>query len=366
MLHRCRRRPALAGFLLAWSLLAVAAPGLAATVRCVGGSAQLAAALAEANAADADLQFLIKLRTGVYVGAAPSGFHLAPQRAGQVLRLSGGYSDAACQNKTYGPSRTTLKGGSWPALEFDLGNGGLSGGQLHVQDLDLSNPDFGGAAGGACLSGTVYAGNAAVVERVATRDCRAPWGVDASIWLSNHGNLVLRNVEARSGTAASNGGIGVGTAGSGVSRLAQISVTATQSSSGNALFSGLRLSNEGDAVTHLSNSVIWGNDPDASTADLRVHGDGITLTRVHYGTMLGTPAANLVPGSGDPGFVAANDPHPRPDSILVDSGAADPEGGSGPFDLYGHLRVQGVAVDVGAHERLVPDPIFWNGFDFTD
>lgn len=364
--HRFRRRPAFAGLLLAWSLLATAVPALAATVRCVGDSDQLAAALAQANAADADTQFLIKLRTGLYLGAESSGFRVAPQRAGQTLRLAGGYSDAACQNRTYGPARTILQGADGPALEFTVGSNGLTGGQLYVLDLDLTHPDFGGAAGGACLRGNLHAGNVAVVERVATRDCRALWGTDASIWISNRGNLTLRNVQARSGTAGSNGGIGITTSGSGLSRLAQISVTATQSSNANAFVSGIRLSNEDDAVATLSNSVFWGNDPDAGTVDLLLYGPRITLTRVHYGALLGTPAANLAPGTGDPGFVAANDPHLRADSILIDSGAADIEGGSGPFDLDGNLRAQGVAVDVGAHERPVPDAIFRNGFDFTD
>ncbi|WP_300619191.1 hypothetical protein [Dokdonella sp.] len=364
--HLCRCRPAYAGLVLSCTAFTFATPGMAATARCVADSAQLAAALVDANAANADPQFLIKLRTGTF-SATPSGFRVAPQRGGQILRLSGGYSDAGCQNKTYGPARTTLVGATnRHALEFTLGIGDLAGGQLHLQDVDLTNSDFGGASGGACLSGTVYPGNTAVVERVATRDCRAPWGTDASIWLANHGILTLRNVQARSGTANYNGGIGVITSGSGLSRLAQVSVTTTQSSAGNAVFSGLRLSNDGNAVAHLSNSVIWGNDSDPGTADLAVHGPGITLTRVHYGTLLGTPAANLAPGTGDPGFVAANDPHLRADSILVDSGATDPVGGSGPLDLDGNLRTQGVALDVGAHERPVPDAIFWNGFDFTD
>lgn len=363
---RFRCRPAFAAPALVCAALALSEPAVAATVRCVGDADQLTAALAQANAVDADTQFLIKLRTGIYVGSEQLSFHIAPKRAGQTLRLSGGYSDTACQGKTYGPARTILQGGNTPALEFTVGSNGLTGGQLYVQDLDLTHPDFDGASGGACLRGNLHAGNAAVVERVAARHCRAPWGTDASIWISNRGNLTLRNVQAHSGTAGSNGGIGVTTSGSGRSRLAQISVTATQSSNGDALASGLRLSNEDAAVADLSNSVIWGNDPDAGTADLRLFGPRITLTRVHYGTLLGSPAANLAPGSGDPGFVAANDPHLRADSVLVDSGVADPEGGSGPFDFDGNLRVQGVAVDVGAHERPIPDAIFWNGFDFVD
>jgi len=72
------------------------------------------------------------------------------------------------------------------------------------------------------------------------------------------------------------------------------------------------------------------------------------------------PAGDIMTGTGDPGFVAIGDPHLRSDSILIDSGVANPEGGSGSYDADGAVRVQGPAVDVGAFES---DVVFEDGFE---
>jgi hypothetical protein len=342
-------------------------PVRALTIRCVGNAGELRTALGEANAADADSPFLIQLRTGTYVndGGAGASFEVLPHRAGQIVELSGGWEGAngSCQSRSYGPLRTVLKGtANRPALYFLLSSAGLQAGQLHLHDVDVTNPVFSEENNGACLRGVVQAGNAALIERVTARQCNAPYGAHASMKISNSGELTVRDVSVHSGTAKNNGGIGILTSEGGISRLAQISVTATQSSEDGFLGSGIALLNFGNAITHLSNSVTWGNDPD--TDDLWLNGDGIVLTRVHYGRLSGTPAGNLVPGSGDPGFTAAGDARLRPDSALIDSGVSDPEGGSGLFDVDGNSRVRGAAVDVGAHEAAPPpDPIFHDGFD---
>lgn len=74
------------------------------------------------------------------------------------------------------------------------------------------------------------------------------------------------------------------------------------------------------------------------------------------------PAENIAPGSGDPGFVAAGDARLRADSLLVDTGAVDPAGGSGDFDVDGRARSNGLQVDVGAYESP-DDVIFRTNFD---
>ncbi len=58
--------------------------------------------------------------------------------------------------------------------------------------------------------------------------------------------------------------------------------------------------------------------------------------------------------------MAPGDPHLRYDSLLRDSGVADPEGGSGSYDADGAGRVLGAGVDVGAFES---DALFRDGFD---
>ena len=72
-------------------------------------------------------------------------------------------------------------------------------------------------------------------------------------------------------------------------------------------------------------------------------------------------ASKRGPGTGDPGFVAPGEGGLRPDSILVDSGVAAPEGGTGIRDVDGRFRVLGAAVDVGAIEY--DDVLFRDGFD---
>jgi hypothetical protein len=356
-----------------FALLAFAAPVHAVTTLCVGTAQELAAALGQVNAlGGADSQYVIKLRPGNYVNNLPSSGHaflIAPNRSGQTVTLSGGWSEN-CQVAHYGSPRTTLIGTiERRALEFRLDNGNHTGNRLRLRDVDLRNLafDLPGENVAACLAGAIGPGNEATIERLAMRLCYATQGETASMLIYNRGGLVLRNVAVNGGAARSNGGIGVLTFEHGVSRLSQISVTNTRSLDPDAgLGSGIALLNADNALTHLSNSVAWGNDPDPDTADLFLHGPGITLTRVHHGklkTMAGAPAANLSPSVGDPGFVAVDDAHLRANSILIDSGVFSPPGGAGTYDLEGNPRKRGAAIDVGAYETPASDAIFIDGFD---
>lgn len=360
-----------AGFLLA--LLAFAAPVRAVTTLCVGTAQELAAALGQVNAlAGADSQYVIKLRPGSYINELPSSGHaflIAPNRSGQTVTLSGGWSEN-CQVRRYNGPRTTLLGtASRRALEFNLDDGVHTGNRLILHDLDLRNllfdPPRDNVA--ACLAGAVGPGNEATIERLAMGLCHTMQGQMASVLIYNRGKLVFGNVLVNGGGALENGGIGVMTVDQGASYLSQLTVTRTKSLGPDSGFgSGIVLLNADSAVTHLSNSVVWGNDPDPNAADLYLHGPGITLTRVHHGklkAMAGAPAANLSPSVGDPGFVSAGDAHLRPDSILIDSGVYSPPGGAGTYDLEGNPRKRGAAIDVGVYETSVSDTIFVDGLD---
>ncbi|WP_300619188.1 hypothetical protein [Dokdonella sp.] len=360
-----------AGFLLA--LLAFAAPVRAVTSVCVATSQELAAALGHVNALNgADSEYMIRLRPGTYVNDLPSAghaFHVAPNRSNQTVILSGSWSEN-CQVRHYDGPRTTLLGtASRRALEFHLDDGVHTGNRLILQDLDLRNLLFNPPQDNvaACLAGAVGPGNEATIERLAMSLCYTMQGQMASVLIYNSGKLVFRNVLVDGGGALENGGIGVMTVDQGVSYLSQLTVTHTKSLGPDSGFgSGIALLNAGSAVTHLTNSVVWGNDPDPDTADLYLHGPGITLTRVHHGklkTLGGAPAANVSPSVGDPGFVSAGDAHLRSDSILIDSGVYSPPGGAGSYDLEGKPRKRGVTTDVGAYEAPVPDGLFEDGFD---
>lgn len=349
------------------ALLQVAGPGHALTIRCVGDSQQLANAIAEANTS-VDSIFSIRLREGVYTNSHALSYDIVPRGSKRLIELSGGWSGAnlSCQSKRFDPALTTLVGtANRVALGFSLHSLlGQNDNLVYLIDLSFTNPGFTQEANGACLRGSIESGHAASLDRIHAHDCFAPFGSHASVNLSNRGSLTARNIYVRDGAALNNGGLRVDAYAGAIAHLAQITVTGTQSSGDGWLGSGITLITFGNGLIHLSNSVTWGNDADADTQDLWINGAGVVLTRVHYGSIEGSPAVNIAPGTGDPGFVSVDDARLRSHSPLIDSGTDSPQGGAGTFDADGRARVQGAAIDVGAFESA-PTPvdlIFRDGF----
>ncbi|WP_257389094.1 hypothetical protein [Tahibacter caeni] len=325
-----------------------------------------------------DTLVLIRLREGTYDAFAASvPFAYAAQTPNQVLDISGGWSGdgAACTTQRPRPALTQLVGiASSPTLTLGAAS---NGGQVYVHDLAISNPNHTATdtVGGACLFVAVDAGSEARLERLQVHDCVARNTSFASGFFNNRGGtLIVRDVAVANGLGRRNGGIGVTTSLGGTSSLAQISVARAMAFDGNPNDNAGILLNTSDAASRiaLSNSVSWGNSGYLNNAGASVDVSDVAvssfygtvdLTRVHRGSLRGTADSDNAPGSGDPGFVAAGDPRPRADSILVDSGIANPAGGSGVFDADGATRVQGVGVDVGAFEYVPSDTIFRNGFD---
>jgi len=340
-------------------LLLPALPGHA-LVTCIGTAQQLSEALTSASTST-DTSILIKLRTGNYAAAAGGNFQTTMILSNQNIEISGGWSGSGngCQTKSNDAADTIITGFSGaPALFVGMASG-VSGSRLHVHDLTLSNTAYSGASA-ACLSASVSANSEALFERLQMVQCLAPNGTNSAGTLRNMGGvLTMRDVYVRASVARSNGGLSVSTSDGGASRLSHLSITNTASALSQSLISGLYIENLTSSTTYLSNSVIWGNDPDAGTADVFASGNDINLTRVHYGKLSGVTASNIAPGTGDPGFVAYNNPRPRADSILVDSGVDSPPGGYGSFDAAGGARVIGAAVDIGAFES---DQLFTDGF----
>ncbi|WP_386066166.1 hypothetical protein ACFJIW_16670 [Tahibacter sp. UC22_41] len=371
-------RRALSAFRLLFTLglLALALPSHAITSYCVSTAQQLSQALNAAQSSS-DTLVLIRLREGTYDAFASSmPFSYTSQTTNQILDISGGWSGDGvdCSIQRPNPASTQLVGiASSPTLAL---NAASNGGQIYLHDLAISNPNHTSTAtGGACLFVKVETGSEARLERVKVHDCVSRNAGFASGFFDNRGGtLTVRDASFTHGLGLRNGGIVVTTSLGGVSNLAQISVTHAQAFNGTASDNAGILLNTPDAPSRisLSNSVSWGNSGYLNNAGDTVYVSDVAvssfygtvdLTRVHRGSLRGTPDSDVVPGTGDPGFIADGDPRLRADSILIDSGIANPPGGSGVFDVVGATRVQGVAVDVGAFEGSPADTIFRNGFN---
>jgi hypothetical protein len=107
---------------------------------------------------------------------------------------------------------------------------------------------------------------------------------------------------------------------------------------------GLRVS-ASDSKVLLANTILFGNAPDLTA----------------FGPVL--RVANLV--GVDPLFVdaAVGDYRLQVRSPAVDAGAGPPRVELGPSDVDGAARVQGFAVDVGAHELPPGCRVLWTGVD---
>jgi len=338
--------------------------GNAATI-CVGNATQLHDALASIQAST-DPFVIIKLRSGDYADANGSGhFAFTQARSSQLVDISGGWSGAngSCQDKSFDPAATTVTGASdFPALRFDTGFAGTSGNNVYVHDLTLRGPNYTAGTMAACVYGAATANNEVMFERVHLRECSAIH-VPSSLLENNGGTLTVSNTLVRDSQGATVGGLMVASYDGGVSRITQVTVTNSVSVQSIVPASALYVQNYGGAHAYVTNTVAWGNDPDAAVPDIRVLGTGVYFTRVHYGKLVGAPDFNNTPGTGDPRFASDNDAHLSIDSILIDSGVTNPAGGIGTFDADGKARVRGAGVDVGAFEYLPPDSIFKNGFE---
>lgn len=351
----------------------ISAPAQALTIRCVGNVTQLSAALTEANAST-DTNFIIRVRTGTYdASQAVTKFEFGASEPDQVIELSGGWSGSGntCQSRSLDPSLTVLLGTpSRSALTFGTTTTTNQGSVAYVNGFTLRNPLF-SESGVACLDGFARGAGEMRAERLHLRQCVAllnQLGSYGAARFDNNGaRLTVRDVTVHDNSGHTIGGIFAITTQGGVTALSQISITHSLATSDQAAGSGLFLQNYSGGTSHLSNSVVWGNDAaPATVSDIAISGNGIfRFTRVHYGSLSGTPTSNNTPSTGDPGFVAPGDAHLRADSLLIDSGVSNPQGGTGTYDADGKARVQGAGVDVGAFEAtpVVNLSIFHNGFE---
>ena len=281
--------------------------------------------------------------------------------------------------------------------------------KVNVTGLTLKNPGFTKAYAvhsnledfpldywepeSACLNALVgLETNELLLERLDIRDCHAPGNGNATGVIRNIGaTLTMRNVAARQSSSLGNAGLMVHSKQGGVSYLSQISITGMDTNPSCLAYppngtyanfyldraSGIDLRATEDGVTRIANSVVWGNSLCSDTApldawvvlgirdegnpgyvgdDTWVDGSGgeVWLDHLRVGDWQAwtpiQPVHVTAPSFGDPGFVAPGNPTPGPGSPLIDSGNANPPGGTGSRDASGRPRVLGSRVDVGAYE----------------
>lgn len=121
---------------------------------------------------------------------------------------------------------------------------------------------------------------------------------------------------------------------------------------------GLILNGEG--IFSLSNNVVWGNTDNGDEHDVYVDATNVTARHNHIGSTYGWFAVDFNSSYGDPKLVSFDNPRPRADSPLRNTGLANPSGGSTSQDASGRARIQEGALDRGAFES---EALLSSGFE---
>lgn len=342
--------------LLALVILGATSAPAAAMNFCVDTDAQLRAAFAAAAGNGQNDEIRIRAKT-LSATAAMASQHTYRTiiSDGLGLRISGGWTDAACLKQTLDPALTVLTPFANRALigveaNAPVGNSAL----FAVVNLTLSGILPGQYSHGCAVS---YSGNFGVMlDRIVIRDndCTeslAYLPVDEALL------IVRNNLFASNAT----GGVVVSGESSGANTPLAAHVT-------NNTFVGNVLPNSGIAVQienpafdlTFENNVFADNtySPHSTNREFSIF--GATSIRNNH-TQFHQPALpQALNTHGDAGFVGPNDFRPRKDSILRDNGMDPPSSGGQPTDIAGSQRRQGTRLDIGAYEF---SGIFDGGFE---
>ena len=341
-----------------------AGPAQGATF-CVSTPAQFQAALESAagnGQADA-----IRLRNVTFAPAAAlatGSTYRAFLTDGSDIHISGGWTDAACQQRSADAGATyLLPAPGQPMLvlpSYSPADGPAP--KLTISGLTMAFVNQPGVDGCAVSLNSAYGPYHIELDRVRINDSQCQSLVSG---LPYRATVVVRNsVFANNATRYP---------------LLRFYGSASASASSSAFTNNTFVGNEvaesfhlvavngyaGD-IKHIENNVAWDNamvvPPDGLVRTFdTAPASGTTARGNRLQALWGPFTTGAANSAGNPGFSGVGNYRPGPGSPLRDAGMPNPASGVGSTDVTGMTRVQGAGVDIGAFEAEAP--LFSAGFE---
>lgn len=348
---------------------------LGAATFCISTSAQLSAALANAETNNQSDE--IRIRSGIF--SAPAGsFVYNPELSdtNDSVTIGGGWTGSGntCVARDRAPGATVLSGGGVRRIMI------VENSESAVHTIALDTLTFSDGAAIAASGDSANRASLAIIQAAAGATIR----VENCVFRSNVANLGLAGpfIVGKGSVIFRNNLIADNEVASGSHSAIEIGATGTAYIQNNTfadngaldtqVFGGMhaRLFQGGDA--YVENNVVWGTYGGATIGgkslgfmfdEIGGSGGFLAVRNNNFDKTFQQPAGAVATTSVDPKFVDNLNYELDGSSPLVSAGVnnAHAPGGLGNYDVMGRARLNGVTVDVGASE--VHTLIFGNGME---